>query len=178
MKHYEFQQTFRALYDKTVNLYSRGERSPSACFTADEKAFLAANGLSPQNLFDYAEDQTKYGEPGFDIALGIETIRRDHFLLVQKGTPSTTILDETTLPPKTAAVSGIEWLPRIIPKTRAKLRGELPDSLMYCCGGDRNFFKSHDINPVEFIDLIRQHPENDGAIIAWVTGRSRQGKTS
>jgi hypothetical protein len=68
-------------------------------------------------------------------------------------------------------VQGIEWLPRIIPKTKAKLRGELPSSLMYCCGGDRKFFKTHDINPVEFLSVVRQNEKNDEAIVNWVTQR-------
>ena len=178
MKHYEFQKTFRALYDKAVDLYAKGQRDPAVYFTATEKAFLAANGLTAQNIYDYAEDQNKYGEPGFDLALGIEFVRRDYFLLHQHGIPSSTMLDEITLPAKTDSIRGIEWLPRIIPKARAKLRGELPSSLMYCCGGDRKFFKAHDINPVEFLGVIRQHEKNDSAIIDWVVRRSSTGKAA
>ncbi len=172
MKHYEFQTTFRALYDQAVKRYAQGQRGAETFFTANENAFLAANGLTPQHLYDYAEDHNHYGEPGYDLALGIEFIRRNYFLHTQHGTPSARILDETTLPAKTEAIRGIEWLPRIIPKTRAKLRGELPPSLMYCCGGDRRFFKTHDINPVEFLDLVRQHENNDQAIIDWVVARN------
>lgn len=178
MKHYDFQKNFRALYDKTVDLYAKGQRDPAACFTADEKNFLSANGLTAQNLFDYAEDHNKYGEPGLDLALGIETVRRDYFLQVQLGEPSAAVLDETTLPAKTESIRGIEWLPRIIPKARAKLRGELPASLMYCCGGDRKFLKAHDINPVEFLSLIRLHEKNDSALIDWVVRRSATGKAA
>jgi hypothetical protein len=178
MKYYDFQKTFRALYDKTVDLYAKGQRDPAACFTASDKTWIAANGLTPQNLFDYAEDHNKYGEPGPDIALGIETVRRDYFLLEQLGVPSATMLDETTLPPKTDSIRGIEWLPRIIPKARAKLRGELPASLMYCCGGDRKFLKAHDINPVEFLSLVRHCGKNDSAVIDWVVRRSATGKAA
>lgn len=178
MKHYEFQKTFRSLYDKAVDLYAKGQRDPGAFFSIEEMAFLATNGITPQNLFDYAEDQNKYGEPGFELALGIEFARRDYFLLIQQGIPSTTVLDETKMPAKTAAIRGIEWLPRIIPKAKAKLRGELPASLMYCCGGDRKFLKAHDINPVEFLGVIRQFEKNDSAIIDWVVRRSTSGKAA
>ncbi|MFT3870870.1 MAG: DUF5069 domain-containing protein [Nibricoccus sp.] len=178
MKHYDFQKNFRALYDKTVELYAKGQRDPAACFTSDEKAFLAENGLTPQAMFDYAEDHNKYGEPGLDFALGIETIRRDYFLLEQLGMPSTVLLDETKLPAKTESIRGVEWLPRIIPKAKAKLRGELPSSLMYCCGGDRKFLKANDINPVEFLGVIRQFEKNDSAIIDWVVRRSATGKAA
>jgi len=171
MKHYEFQQHFRALYDKAVALYAKGQRDAENFFSVEEMAFLAANGITSQNLYDYAEDHNNYGEPGYDLALGIEYIRRDYFLLSQHGKPSGIVLDETKLPAKTETVRGIEWLPRIIPKAKAKLHGELPTSLMYCCGGDRNFFKTHDINPVEFLGVVRQNEENDSAIVDWVVKR-------
>ena len=95
---------------------------------------------------------------------------------MQQGRASATTLNDATLPAKTEAVRGIEWLPRIIPKTRAKLRGELPPSLMYCCGGDRKFFKQHDILPAEFLALVWRSGDNDDAIVDWVVRRSAAGK--
>lgn len=172
MKHYDFADQFRALYEKAVRLYASGNTDKNSYFTADEQAFLAANGLTVQNMFDYAEDQQNYGEPGYDRALAIETVRRDYFLNVQGGKPSGIVLDADRLPAKTDAVQGIEWLPRLIPKTKAKLRGELPASLMYCCGGDRRFFKQHDIHPAEFLSLVWRNGDNDDATVAWVVKRS------
>jgi hypothetical protein len=173
MTHYEFPQQFRALYDKAVGLYARGGRDPSAFFNASETAFLNANGLTAQNLYDYAEDHNNYGEPGFDQALAIELVRRDYFLNAQGGRGFVTLIDETKLPAKSASVHGIEWLPRLIPKAKAKLRGELPASLMYCCGGDRGFFKEHDILPAEFLALVWRHQNDDAAIINWVVQRAK-----
>ena len=179
MKHYTFAQTFRALYDKAVALYAKGQRGADTFFSADEKTFLSANGLTAQHLYDYAEDHNNYnGEPGYDIALGIELVRRDYFLNVQRGRPSAQILDEASLPAKTDAVQGIAWLPRIIPKVKAKLRGELPTSLMYGCGGDRKFLKAHDIHPAEFISLVWRNENNDTAIVQWVAARSQAAKTA
>ncbi len=172
MKHYEFQKSFRELYDKAASLYAKGQRDADTYFTAEEIAFLASNGLTPQHVYDYAEDQNNYGEPGYDVALGIELVRRDYFLNVQKGQASGPPLQEDKLPAKNEAVGGIEWLPRIIPKTKAKLRGELPPSLMYCCGGDRKFFKAHDIHPAEFISLVWRNQNNDASIVDWVVNRS------
>jgi hypothetical protein len=177
MKHYEFQKTFRELYDKAVALYAKGQRGAESFFTPPEQAFLTANGITAQHLYDYAEDHNNYGgEPGFELALGIEFVRRDYFVNVQGGKPSQALLDEAKLLPKDAEVQGISWLPRIIPKTKAKLRGELPASLMYCCGGDRRFFKTHDINPVEFLGFVWRHENNDQAIIDWVVKRSAAAK--
>jgi hypothetical protein len=172
MKHFDFPSQFRALHDKAVAAYAKGQRDPATLFTDAEAAWLAANGLNAQHLYDYAEDHSNYGEPGPDHALAIELVRRDYFLNVQGGRGLVTVLDESTLPGKTEAVKGIEWLPRIIPKAKAKLRGELPASLMYGCGGDRRFFRTHDILPAEFLSLVWRHENNAVAIVDWVVRRS------
>ena len=172
MSHYAFAQTFRQLYEKAVALYAKGQRGADTYFTTEETAWLAANGLTAQYLYDYAEDQSNYGEPGHDLALGIELIRRDYFLNAQHGKPTGKTADPGAWPSKDAAIQNISWLPRILPKARAKLLGELPPSMMYGCGGDRNFFKTHDINPIEFLSLIWRHLDNDQAVIDWVVKRS------
>jgi len=176
MKNYDFADKFRALYDKAAKLYASGQRDQKAYFTADEQAFLTSNGIGIQAMYDYAEDQHNYGEPGYDRALAIETVRRDYFLNSQQGKPSSIVLDESKMPAKTDAVKGIEWLPRIIPKTKAKLRGELPSSLMYSCGGDRKFFKTHDIHPAEFLSVVWRNENNDSAVVDWVVKRSAAAK--
>ena len=173
MKHYDFADKFRALYDQAVKLYAAGQTGAGTYFTADETAFLAANGISVQAMYDYAEDHNNGGEPGYDRSLAIETVRRDYFVNVQAGKASNQVLDESKMPAKTDAIQSIEWLPRIIPKTKAKLRGELPSSLMYGCGGDRRFFREHDIHPAEFLSLVWRHENNDAAIVDWVVRRSR-----
>lgn len=173
MNHYEFPSRFRAIYDQAVANYARGTRGPAGFLTADETAWLAANGIAGQHLYDYAEDHNNYaGEPGPEQALGIELVRRDYFHSVQGAKASGVLLDDTKLPAKTDAVRGITWLPRLLPKARAKLRGELPPSLMYCCGGDRRFFKEHNILPAEFLTLVWRAGDNDDAIIDWVQRRS------
>jgi len=173
MKHYDFAAQFTAIYQQAVARFASGQRGADAIVTAEELSFLRANGITAQHMYDYAEDHNNYqGEPGPGIALSIELIRRDYFVNVQQGRPSATVLDEASLPAKTEAVRGIEWLPRILPKTRAKLRGELPTSLMYCCGGDRRFFKQHDIQPGEFLNLVWRLDQNTDAIIDWVVKRS------
>jgi len=176
MKHYDFANHFRAAYDKAVKLYASGNTDKASYFTADEQSFLTANGIGIQAMFDYAEDQNNYGEPGYDRALEIETIRRDYFLNVQQGKASATVLDADKMPGKADAVKGIAWLPRLLPKAKAKLRGELPSSLMYSCGGDRNFFKTHDILPAEFLSLVWRNGDNDAATVDWVAARSTAAK--
>lgn len=172
MAHYDFVPRFRALYDKALSLYAAGQRQADSYFNELEMRWLACQGLTAQSLYDYAEDEMDEGEPGFGNALGIELVRRDYFLNVQEGRPSSQTLDENSLPPKDATLGGIEWLPRIIPKARAKLRGELPASLMYSCGGDRKFLRTHDIQSAEFLTLAWRHPEDENAIASWVKRRS------
>lgn len=173
MSHYDFATEFRALYDHAVQRYASGIQAAGGLFDEREQAFLTANGITAQHLFDYAEDHHGYGgEPGFERALAIEAVRRDYFLNVQLGRSSGKVLDESSLPAKTAALRGIEWLPRILPKARAKLRGELPASIMYCCGGDRQFLKQHDIFPAEFLTLVWRHDGDEAAIVEWVVRRS------
>jgi hypothetical protein len=171
--HFDFPFRFRSLYEKAVALYGEGRRDPEGFFTASEHTWLAANGISAQHMYDYAEDHHKYGgQPGFEHALGIELVRRDYFLNVQNGRPSGATIDESKLPAKTDTVRGIAWLPRLLPKARAKLRGELPPSLMYCCGGDRKFLQEHDILPAEFLGMVWRNDSDDAAVVEWVMQRS------
>src|SRR5690606_10182254 len=77
MAHYEFAPTFRALYDKAVSLYANGNRQADRFFSAEETRWLASNGITPQHMYDYAEDELNGGEPGHGNALAIEFVRRD-----------------------------------------------------------------------------------------------------
>jgi len=171
VKHYSFAEKFRELYDQAVGSYAKGQRGAESFFSKEERAWLASNGLTPQHLYDYAEDMSTLGEPSYDQALGIELVRRDYFLNVQNGQASARVLDPATLPHKPEEAKGLPWLQRTIPKARAKLRGELPPNLMFSCPGDRAFFKANDIWPAEFLNLVWREPSDD-AVVAWVVRRS------
>ena len=175
MSHYDFASFFHSLYDQAVRKYAGGSRGAENFFNPDEQTMLKSNGITSQHLYDYAEDEEGYnGEPGYDRALAIELVRRDYFLNVQLEIPSSVVLDSSSLPEKSASVRGIEWLPRIIPKAWAKLRGELPPSMMYCCGGDRKFLKEHDIFPSEFLSVVWRLGNDADAIVDWVGRRSNR----
>ena len=173
MQHYNFTEQLHRLYSQAIKLCSAGQRGPDTYFTADETAFLTANGLTAQNLYDYAEDELNGGEPGWEIALSIELIRRDYFLNIQGGKSTGHFINENELPGKSTLLAGLPWLARLIPKAQAKLRGELPPSMMYACGGDRAFFQQHGIQPAEFLSIIWRHESNHAAISDWVHQRSR-----
>jgi hypothetical protein len=178
MSHYVFQETLKQLWSKAVDLYQAGNRECGTYFDAHESAFLASIGHSAQEVYDFAEDRVKYGEPDFETFLLVAAQRRQYFLHAMDGRSSGTIVDTGDLPPKTDSVRGIKWLPRLMPKARAKLRGEMSDDLMYGCGGDRDFFKTHDIHPAEFLQFVAEHFDDDEAIIDFVVHRSKASGNS
>lgn len=169
MTNYNWETTFRSLYDKAVAKYRDGNREPSSYFNRDETAFLAGIGHTAQELYDFAEDAVKYNEPSYGDALLIASVRRDYFLVIQNGKPSGHVIRMEDLPAKDAAVDGIAWLPRLIAKARAKLRGEMPAELMFGCGGDRKFLQSVNIHPADFLRHIWSAGDDDRKIIAHVT---------
>jgi hypothetical protein len=165
MGHYDWTQTFHQLWDKAVAAYRSGNRNPAGYFNAEETGFLAGIGCSAQELYDFAEDA---GELSYDTALLITAARRDFFLVVQKGQPSKRIVPVEGFPAKEAEVAGFAWLPRLILKARCKLRGEMPAELMYCCGGDRAFFKKVNIHPADFLREIWAARDDDQKIVEYV----------
>lgn len=171
---YDFQKGLVRIWEKSVSLYQSGNRDSKSFPIDDELPFLESIGMNRMDIFDFAEDWVLENEPDLATFLLIHEQRRDYFWEVQKRMPSIKKLDPTTLPPKTDSVEGIVWLPRIIPKARAKLRGELPECSMFCCGGDRNFFRENNLHPVEFLRIVKRSMDDDQKIIDWVLARTKQ----
>lgn len=155
---WEFQ--LKKIYDRAVQRYRDGMTSTKGFFNDDELTFLHSIGHTGQEVFDFAEDRVQAGEPEWETFLLIAAVRRDYFLVVQEGKPSTHIVPSESLPAKDAEIDGIVWLPRIIEKAFAKLKGEMNPDLMFSCGGDRRFFKENNVHPA---DLLRHAwgSEND-----------------
>ena len=171
MNHYTHQQTLKAIWKGAVAKYEGGSREPDSYFNGSALSELASVGLNAMDVYDYAEDFVTRGEPDFETFLMVSEARRDYFLTVQEGQPSADTLDSNTLPPKTDEVAGIVWLPRIMLKAMAKLRGELPPETMYGCGGDRNFFKENNIHPAEFLRAAWAFEDESSKLIDWVVAR-------
>jgi hypothetical protein len=174
VSHYDFAPRFTEAYHCAEEAYRRDPASTLSAIATKSGAWLAANGLTNQALYDYVDDDARYGEPGIHRALMIESVRRDYFLNVQEARTSATFLDVDAMPPKDAEVDGIAWLPRLITKARAKLRGELPPSLMYGCGGDRAFLQDYDLDPAEFLSAVWRHDAQPAAIAAWIHSRTKR----
>lgn len=173
MRHYNYQQRLFDAWETAVKAIGSGKRQAAAIFDGAQRQFIESIGATPQELFDCAEDYVDGGEPDFTTVAQVMDIRRYYFLRVQGGKPSGRTLDPATLPAKSSSIAGIPWLPRIIPKAKAKLRGELGPDIMYGCGGDRGFLREHDIHPAEFLRLVMDHEDDDGAIVAWVKARAQ-----
>jgi hypothetical protein len=165
----EWVSAFRELYGKALQKYGEGSRDAARYFAKTETAWLASIGCSPMEIYDFAED---YPEIDCEAALLISEVRRDYFLHVMKGRSSGRRIEPDNLPARDAKLAGIPWLPRIIFKAKAKLRGEMPDSLMYGCGGDRGFLKQFDIHPADFLRIVWAAGENDSEIVRFVKKRS------
>jgi hypothetical protein len=164
----DWAQTFSQLFLKSVKKYQQGHEKPAGLVSESDGHFLRSIGCSEQEFFDFVEDHAKGGEPTVDTALSIAAVRRDYFLQEQGGKPSSKTISMADLPSKDAEVEGIGWLPRLIPKAEAKLRGEMPPDLMYGCGGDRRFFKTRRIDPAEFLRQAWKAGGNHAKLVAWV----------
>lgn len=171
MNHYTYQKTLKTIWENSVAAYKAGQRDPKSFFDRATVTELATIGLNTMDVYDYAEDYVNHGGPDFETFLMICEARRDYFLTVQGGKLSNKVLDSSTLPAKTDEVAGIVWLPRIMPKAIAKLRGELPSDTMYGCSGDQRFFKEHDIHPAEFLRAAWAYENDMKKLVNWVLAR-------
>jgi hypothetical protein len=159
---------FSALFQSSLEKYSAGHQKAHGLVGPEGQKFLKSIGYSEQEFFDFVEDFAKGGEPTLETALAIAAVRRDYFLQEQNGKFSTHRIDVSDLPSKDAEIDGIGWLPRLIPKAEAKLRGEMPPELMYGCGGDRKFFRLNRINPAAFLRETWQAKGDRDRLVSWV----------
>jgi hypothetical protein len=159
---------FSRLFQASVKKYQAGHGKAAGLVDDKGRALLASIGYTEQEFFDFVEDFARGGEPTLETALKIAEVRRDYFLNEQKGRRSTHEIDMAALPSKDAEVEGIGWLPRLLPKAEAKLRGEMPPDLMYGCGGDRKFFRTNGIDPAEFLRQVWKANGDKSAVVGWV----------
>lgn len=168
--------TFRHLFERCAQLHRSGQTSHASWYGEQDLVFLDSIGCTGQEFFDFVDDHCRYADgPSLETALLVAAVRRDFFYVVQKGVRSTHMVPPSELPPKPAAVDGIPWLPRLIVKARAKLRGEMDQDTMYGCGGDRMFFTQHAIHPADFLRVTWAAGDDDRKIIDFVKGAGRLG---
>lgn len=161
----DWQKQFREVYDRAAKAWRAGKRSPDTMFSRDDATFLATLGCTTQELFDFVDDELNYGDFDFATTQAVTAIRRDYFLNVMHGKPTGRTVTMASLPAKAAEVDGIAWLPRLIVKARAKLRGEMPPELMYGCAGDRPFLRKMKMDLPGFLKLTWESGDDDRLII-------------
>lgn len=120
-------------------------------YSDDDIAFLKSIGYKPRELFDFVEDYADEAAPAQSTALLIAAVRRDYFHVMQDGIASSREITRNDIPSFAEELSGITYLPRIIAKAEAKLKGELHPDLMFSCGGDRKFLREHNLHPADFL---------------------------
>lgn len=161
--------TFLALFDRCVATYQSGNQNFETYYSVGDLAFLDEIGHKPREFFDFVEDFCEDGEPSASSALLVASVRRDYFKTVQNGAPGGRLLTRDEIPTFGDSLEGLPYLPRILAKARAKLRGELDPDLMFGCGGDRNFLKKHgDIHPADFLRQVWAAGDDDRKLAAWV----------
>ena len=161
----DWRSQLRDIYEQAVHRFEQGRRGPEQVVGREALAFLDSIGTSAQELYDFVEDWVEDGEPDFEIVAAITDVRRAYFLAVQEGKPSNTVTPSATLPSGYAEMGGYRWLPRIIAKARAKLRGELAPDIMFGCGADRPFLRSVNMDPAEFLKAVWDAGTDDRAIL-------------
>lgn len=173
MNDFTWDSTFSALYERSVARYRSGDTDFENYYSAEDLALLDSIGCAKREFFDFVEDFAELGEPSPTTAVLVASARRDYFHVVMEGEKSDRVLDPSTLPAKTDELEGFVWLPRIIAKARAKLRGELHPDTMFCCGGDRKFLRTHDIAPADFLRAVWAAGDDDGKVIDYVRRNSK-----
>lgn len=160
---------FLELFDRCVNLYRGGNHDFDSYYTPEDLAFLGSIGYRPREFFDFIEDYCDEGTPSPATALLIAAARRDYFDVVMKGEMREPAINRENIPTFGDELGGMAYLPRILAKARAKLRGELDPDLMFGCGGDRKFLRDHgDLHPADFLRHVWAAGDDDRQVLAAV----------
>lgn len=145
-------EKFLELFRRCLSNYTEGNSDYMSYYSESDLSFLSSIGYKPRELFDFVEDLADEGVPAESTALLIASVRRDYFLVAQDAVASDKEVSRSDVPPFEAEFNGIAYLPRIIAKADAKLRGELNPDMMFGCGGDRKFLSDHgNIHPADFL---------------------------
>ena len=166
-------EQFTDLFDRCVTLYRGGNTELGSYYSNEDLQFLRGIGCKPRELFDFIEDYVDERDPTPTTALLIAAVRRDYLEVVQGGQLSEVEITREDLPTYGDTLGEIPYLPRILTKARAKLRGELDPDIMYCCGGDRKFLREHGIHPADFLRHVWAAGDDEGKIVELVIPASR-----
>lgn len=160
---------FLELFVRCVTRYKNGEKDYINYYDDEDKALLEEIGYRTREFFDFVEDYCDDGTPSASTALLVAAVRRDYFKVEMKGRFSRPTVTRENIPTFGDDLMGIYYLPRILAKAEAKLRGELDPDLMYGCGGDRKFLKENgDIHPADFLRRVWAADGDDAKLVKWI----------
>ncbi len=161
--------TFEKLFARCAADYKAGNFDYNKDYTAEDLEFLGSIGYKRREFFDFIEDSVDEGEPSASTALLVAAVRRDYFLVEQNGKASDKEITKEDLPSFGEELDGMDYLPRILVKARAKLRGELDPDVMFCCGGDRNFLsRNGNVPPADFLRHVWASEGDDSKVSEWL----------
>ena len=159
------------LFARCSKDYKAGNFDYEKDYTEEDLKFLESIGYKKREFFDFVEDYVDESVPSPTTALLVASARQDYFLTIQEGRWSDKALTRDDVPSFGEELEGMAYLPRIIAKAEAKLRGELDPDLMYGCGGDRNFLsKNGGIPMADFLRHVWAADGDHSKIAAWVKG--------
>src|SRR5262245_33833755 len=67
----EWKEQFRQVYARGSAAWKQGRRTAATMFRAEDATFLAGIGCTTQELFDFVDDQQRYGEPDLETAVAV-----------------------------------------------------------------------------------------------------------
>jgi hypothetical protein len=161
--------TFMALFDRCIAEYRRGNREFESYYQPCDRAFLGTIGYKTREFFDFVEDFCEDGLPSPTTSLLVAAARRDYLQTHPETARPEKLLTRDDVPTFGHELEGIAYLPRILAKARAKLRGELDPDLMFGCGGDRKFLRDHgNIHLADFLRRVWAAGDDDNKVAHWV----------
>lgn len=170
MSNYQWDSHFCELFERCLARYRSGDTDFTGYYSDGDTALLTSIGYKPREFFDFVEDFGDGGEPSLTTAVMIASVRRDYLRVVMNGQLSDHEVTPDQLPAKDSVHEGFVWLPRILVKARAKLRGELHPDIMFSCGGDRRFLRDNDVAPADFLRAVWAAGDDDEKVVAFLRG--------
>ncbi|MGC6464182.1 MAG: hypothetical protein ACON5N_01220 [Akkermansiaceae bacterium] len=166
-------EQFLELFQRCLAQYQAGNSDFNSYYSEGDLSFLASIGYKPRELFDFVEDLADEGVPAESTALLVAAVRRDYFQVMQDSQHSSKEIGSGDIPARDEELNGIAYLPRIIAKAEAKLRGELDPNLMFSCGGDRGFLaRNGNIHPADFLRQVWAADGDASKVAAFVKSSS------
>ncbi len=175
----DWNDTFMELFHDAVERYhSNSHVNPLQFFYPSELEFLTSIGYKAREMFDYIADYAQTGQPSPSAALLIASKRRTYFFTAQRAMNSTSkAISLAELPSPEDDFGGYVYMPHIISKAEAKLRGTLEDGIMYGDARDRQFFAENGgIAPADFLGMVNNVRGDRQRLITSIINQIEQNK--